>query len=285
MTTVSHPPRKGYRTIRLPLGELEYDRFTQDRTYAKSRLEELYEDHPALFPEAFGWGYALYGFPEPSIKQHLRCRRLRLEQGGAVCTVAPAFVMPSMSGRTDDVDKAVFLMRCHVPCWAIVEVFGRDPRYGYRFEQGLGRFSVVGTTVKQADRLSTDLVADEKHRWLKGERVYIATTTGQECMLGASVAKSAGQADVQTAYGVFAEEAWAVDPDYAPATVHTDGWQPTQGAWKTLFEHVTRIRCLLHAFLKIRDRTTKALGEVGQAVHKRVWEAYHAPSKRAFAQR
>ncbi len=82
MTTVAHSPQKGYRTIRLPLGELEYDRFIQDRTYAKSRLEELYEDHPELFPEAFGWGYALYGFTDPSCKQHLRCRRLRLEQGG-----------------------------------------------------------------------------------------------------------------------------------------------------------------------------------------------------------
>ena len=67
--------------------------------------------------------------------------------------------------------------------------------------------------------------------------------------------------------------------------MNTDGWQPTQGAWKALFENVTLILCFLHAFLKIRDRTTKAVGAVGQAVHKRVWDAYHAPSKRAFSQR
>ncbi len=54
MTTVSHPPKKGYRTIRLPLGEPEYDQFITDRPYAKSRLEERYEASPALFPEAFG---------------------------------------------------------------------------------------------------------------------------------------------------------------------------------------------------------------------------------------
>ena len=59
MTTVSHPPQKGYRTIRLPLSEPEYDQFIQDRPYARSRLEERYALHPALFPEAFGWGYAL----------------------------------------------------------------------------------------------------------------------------------------------------------------------------------------------------------------------------------
>jgi hypothetical protein len=71
--------------------------------------------------------------------------------------------------------------------------------YWYRLEQGLGRFSVVGTTVKRADRFPTDLVADEKHRWLQGERVSIATTAGQECMLGASIAQSAGQADLTEA--------------------------------------------------------------------------------------
>ena len=41
----------------------------------------------------------------------------------------------------------------------------------------------------------------------------------------------------------------------------------------------------LHAFLKIRDRATKALGAVFAQVQERVWEAYHAPSKRAFSQR
>ena len=45
------------------------------------------------------------------------------------------------------------------------------------------------------------------------------------------------------------------------------------------------ILCFLHAFINIRDRAKKAFGELGQEVQKRVWEAYHAPSKRAFAQR
>jgi hypothetical protein len=33
MTTVAQPPKKGYRTIRLPLAESEYDRFLTDRSY------------------------------------------------------------------------------------------------------------------------------------------------------------------------------------------------------------------------------------------------------------
>ena len=143
-----------------------------------------------LFPEAFPWGYAFFGFTEPSIKQELSCRRIRLDQGQTVFTIAPAFVMPYMTGWTQDVDDPLFLMRFHVPCWAIAHVFGRDAMYWYRLEQSLGRFSVVGTTIKTPERLPKDLVADEKHSWLKGERVYIATTAATDCILGASVAVS-----------------------------------------------------------------------------------------------
>jgi hypothetical protein len=152
MTTVAHPPKKGYRTIRLPLAESEYDRFLTDRSYAKDRREELYEECAELFPDTFLSGSAFFGYTESSMKQQLLCRRIRLDQGRAVFTIAPAFVMPSMTGRTQDVDDALFLMRFHVPCWAIAHVFGRDAMYWYRLEQGLSRFSIVGTTVKHPER-------------------------------------------------------------------------------------------------------------------------------------
>ena len=154
MTTVAHPPKKGYRTIRLPLTESEYDRFLTDRFYARDRLEALYGEFAELFPEAFPWGYAFFGFTEPSIKQHLLCRRIRLDQGRTVFPIAPAFVMPSMTGRPQDVDHALFLRRFPVPCWAIAHVFGHDAMYWYRLEQGLGRFSLVGTTVKNPEDLA-----------------------------------------------------------------------------------------------------------------------------------
>jgi hypothetical protein len=120
---------------------------------------------------------------------------------------------------------------------------------------------------------------------LKGECVYIATTAAKDCILGASVAQSASQIDLEKAYGVFANEAQAVDADYAPETVNTDGWTATQNAWKSLFDQITVILCFLHAFIKIRDRAKKAFGELGHEVQKRVWDAYHAPSKRGFSQR
>jgi hypothetical protein len=260
MPTGAHPPKKGYRTIRLPLAESEYDRFLTDRSYTQDRLEDLYGECAELFPEAFPWGYAFFGFPEPSIKQQLLCRRMRLDQGRTVLPIAPAFVMPPMTGRTQDVDPALFLRRLHVPCWAIAHVFSHEAMSWYRLEQGLSRFRLVGTTVKHPERLPKDLVADEQQSWLKGERVSIATTAAQDCLLGASVAPSASQRALEKAYGVFASEAQAVEAADAPETVNTDGWQATQGAWKALFTPITVILCFLQACLNIRDRATKTLG-------------------------
>lgn len=119
MATVTHRQAKGYRTLRLPICEADYERFMNDSVYAKTQLAMWYERYPELFPVEFDQGYALYGFTALSRKQHRRCRRLRLTAGGAVWTVAPSFVLPYLSATVGDVEKALFLMRFHVPYWAM----------------------------------------------------------------------------------------------------------------------------------------------------------------------
>ncbi len=53
MSTVAHRPRRGYRTLRLPLSEADYERFMNEGEFAKVPLDELYERHPELFPVDF----------------------------------------------------------------------------------------------------------------------------------------------------------------------------------------------------------------------------------------
>jgi hypothetical protein len=62
---------------------------------------------------------------------------------------------------------------------------------GYRLECALGRFSVVGTTIRQA-ALPAHLLADEHHPSLDGKKVDIAPTVGAGCLLGAEPATTAG---------------------------------------------------------------------------------------------
>jgi len=83
---------------------------------------------------------------------------------------------------------------------------------------------------------------------------------------------------------VFRDEARDLDPGYRPETVNTDGWAATQAAWQALFKGVALILCLLHAFLRIRDRAVH-MKEGFTGLRERVWEAYHAPDARSFSQR
>jgi hypothetical protein len=67
-------------------------------------------------------------------------------------------------------------------------------------------------------------VADEKHsRWL-GKRIYIGVTAAKECFLGVGIAHSADETGLTQAYGEFQQEALALNPQYCPDTVNTDGW-------------------------------------------------------------
>ena len=151
-----------------------------------------------------------------------------------------------MAGYTDEVEKALFLRgKFGVPYWGLTHVFGHNDLYWERLELSLGRNSIVGTTVKHAEHLPQDVLADAKHTWLHGLPVYVATTVADDGILGASVAMHADAADLTAAYQQFKTEAQTLKADDQPTTVNTDGWQATQLAWRNLFAHVTLIVCFL----------------------------------------
>jgi len=272
---------RGHRTLCLPIAEESYRRIVGTPAEFRRALDDCFRRSPELFPTNFASGYQLKD-DRISAKQGLPIRRI-LTRDGAAYSVRPSFLMPYLTARTEDVEGPLFLRKFGVPFWALAHVFGDDPMYWYRLECGLGRFSVVGATVRKAG-LPEHLLADEHHQSLDGEKVYIATTVGGGCCLGAEPATTAGTDDLKAAYEVFKDEARDIAPKYAPVTVSTDGWKGTQAAWRALFPRVVILLCFLHAWLKIRDRA-KHLKEVFADVSRRVWEAYHAPDRRCFAQR
>ncbi len=102
------------------------------------------------------------------------------------------------------------------------------------------------------------------------------------CCLGAALAQTAGADDLRAAYAVFRAEARDAQPGYAPATVSADGWAATHRAWLALFPRVAILRCFLHGWLAIRCRGE--LTGAFAALSERVWHAYHAATRRSFAQ-
>jgi hypothetical protein len=279
--SASKSPTRGSRTICLPAVEESYLENVNDAARFRGWLEECFQAHPELFPAGFDAGFEMKD-QRTSKKSLVPLRRIRLRNGQGF-TVRPSFVTPYMTARTDEIEKPLFLRKFGVPFWALTYVFGRNPMYWFRLESSLGRNSIVGTTVRQAS-LPEHLLADEHHQTRKGEKVFVATTVGGGCILGAEMAEVAGTEELGAAYGVFRAEARNVTPDYQPQTVNTDGWKGTRAAWALLFPTIVLLRCYLHAWLKIRDRA-KNLKETYFELATRVWEAYHAPDKRTCSQR
>ncbi len=251
-------------------------------------LDDCIRKHAELFPTDIDQGYKLNGFVEPSKKlPEVRIRRICLHQRGSqgewqVFQVTPSFVMPYMTGLVTEVAKPLFLhLKFGVPPWALSYVFGKDDMYWYRLSQQLGRFSLVGTTIKDPEKLPEHLLADEKHTRFNKHKAYIATTSAKECVLGASISLSASEEGLGEAYGHFKQEACELGGEYEPKTVNTDGWTATQAVWQTLFPTITIILCFLHGFLKIRDRA-KRQGSLFLEIADRVWEAYRQDSHDAF---
>ncbi|EFK07517.1 conserved hypothetical protein [delta proteobacterium NaphS2] len=151
--------------------------------------------NPELFPQGIQTGYRMKD-GRPSKKLEIDIRRIEID--GIAHTIRPSFVMPYGTAFTDDVEKGIFLRKFDVPFWALSYVFGKNPMFWCRIEQGLGRNSIVGTTIK--------LAADEKHSRLRGEKVYVATTVGTQCVLGAAVSENAKESGLTEAYGKFKEE-------------------------------------------------------------------------------
>ena len=278
---------KGTRRVCLPIEQKEYDRILLDPIAFRQFLDTQIAQHPEVFPQAIAQGYEFHDILPPSKKiPNVRLRRIQVEHPnnpqGEVFTIAPSFVLPYMAGYTDDVEKALFLHgKFGVPFWGLTYVFGHNDMYWEGLVLRIGRNSIVGTTVKQADKLPEDILADEKHTRLNGEKVYIATTVGNGCTLGASVALQADEKGLTEAYGQFKLEAQNVKPDYQPVTVNTDGWGATLLAWRNLFVKVALIACFLHAFIKIRD-CCKRMQPHFSDICKRVWDTYHAASPQLF---
>ena len=275
-------PLQENRSICLPFTQEDYSKNVNDPINFRKKIDDRIELHPELFLAEIANGYSMKDIYY-SKKLSIMIRRIKIE--GISYTIRPSFVMPYMTGIVDEIEKATFLRKFNVPFWALSYVFGKDPMYWYRIEQSIGRNSIVGTTVRNPDDIPKNLGADEKHTRIIGDKVYVATTVGNQCILGASVAKDAGEKSLRDAYNVFKEEAQCIKPDYTPTTVNMDGWKATQKAWSFLFPLAVIICCFLHVYIKIRDRGKKKYKEIFDEVATKLWDCYGAVNKASFSQR
>ena len=273
------------KTIVLPFEEATYDDVFADKTAYRAFITEQMHRYPELFPPSMKDGWSFHGVTKPSEKQDgLQLRRILTQADQEVWQIRPSFVMPYLTCDTMTAEKILFLAKW-APDWALARVFEKDVMMIYRLKTHMGRYNIVGTTVKSPAKLPTELGADEKHSRISGENVYIATTVGENCFLGASISQGAGETELTTAYRQFQHEAHQVQPTYQPNTVNTDGWKATMNAWLTLFPKICIIQCFLHAILGIKQVATKSTQALYSTIVEKAWQVYRGDTTRSFSQR
>jgi len=95
----------------LPIDQATYQQIVNDRSAFRVYVDELFSQHPELFPEAWGGGYYLHD-RRPSRKiPEVSIRRIRLQATETVYRVVSSFALPYMTGYAADVEKALFLRR------------------------------------------------------------------------------------------------------------------------------------------------------------------------------
>lgn len=275
----------GMRTIILDIPKKEYSVFVKNNKYAKELIDTWIDRDKThkLFPRAiFEDGYTLKGRDRPSKKTGFQKRRI--EVGGVIYRIHPAFLASYMRGETSELKWGLFLMRFGVPFWAIAMIFGKYAMFWYRLWVDFGRNSVIGTTLRSAQDLPENILCDEEHTYVKGKKAYIATTVSQGCLLGAQVVSKADEEQLKGAYEVAAQEMWNINPEHEVKTSNTDGWAATQSVLRAIYNCVI-VQCFLHAFIKVRHRQTKKNLRDFIPAADRIWDAYRAETLRAFAQK
>ena len=95
----------GHKPICLPFAsEAQYREYVVDPAQYRQYLSEMLSQYPRLFPHGMDQGFTFHD-AYASVKQDLLMRRITLLTTGAVFTLRPSFVMPSMIARTDAVES------------------------------------------------------------------------------------------------------------------------------------------------------------------------------------
>jgi hypothetical protein len=259
-----------------------YEEYMENNAYAHKIVKSCFEENRNLFPKSMSEGYCLNGKTRVSKKTKLQMRKIKT--GNETYQLRPSFVLSYQKGNVDEASKGLFLIKFGVPFWALAEVFGHSTMWWYRLYLSLGTTDIVGTSIYQASNLPRDIIADEHHIRVRGKKKYVATTVGSNCFLGMAVCESASEASLEEGYAVFKTEPKASAPNYEPDSVNTDGWAATKKAWKKLYPSIVLIECFLHAFLKVRDRSTKKLMSFFCNAGDKIWNCYRTNSKRELAQ-
>jgi hypothetical protein len=97
---------RGQKTICIPCSQQQYEQIVDDPEQFRTFLNQQIEATPELFPPEIQRGYRMKDL-YPSRKTGWKLRRIELRNLQCYL-IRPSFLMPYLSGRTEDVQAPLF---------------------------------------------------------------------------------------------------------------------------------------------------------------------------------
>jgi hypothetical protein len=120
----------GDKTLCIPaVEESDYRELIKDLERFREYWDEVIEERRELFPEGIEESYRFHGYSMSQKQEDLMIRRIYLHKTGQVYQLRPDFVMPYGVGKTEAVEKGLYLRRYGVPYDGIAHVLGHDAMY------------------------------------------------------------------------------------------------------------------------------------------------------------
>ncbi len=100
---------RGDKSICLPVeSEEQYRQLITDNDNFRAYLLQLYATYPEIFPPGMNQGFCFHDWVV-STKQQLPMRRIKLKETETVYQLRPDFIMPYMVGKTEEIEKPMYL--------------------------------------------------------------------------------------------------------------------------------------------------------------------------------
>lgn len=99
-------PTRGSKTICIPCSQQDYERIVDDPARFRKFLDRQIEAPPELFPPEIHRGYRMKD-AYTSRKTGWKIRRIDLRNDESY-SIRPSFLMPYLSGRTEEVQAPLF---------------------------------------------------------------------------------------------------------------------------------------------------------------------------------
>ena len=193
------PPKQGAQPIGLSMTRETSQQSWGDAKAVRAVVRAAAPSPPARLPPKRAQGDRRTGRRRASATWPGRRWRQRRLQSGAVSTLRPSFVMPSMAGGAEAGADPLRRLASGVPPWLGAEDFGHDAHSWARPVERLGRQSLVGTTGRAPAQWPQPRTADEPPTAWGGEKAALPLTTGEGGGRGIAWTESADDAHLRDA--------------------------------------------------------------------------------------